>query len=243
MLKYFISFRQKNKIDEMLKNLINLFFPPVCNSCKKPLNTNELAICVRCRHEIPCTNHLLQKNNEARTKFEGKLPVEHVSAMTYYHKNGIMQHLIHQLKYKNQQIIGSVLGDWYTSSLVEDPTLKTVDVIIPVPLHQKRLKERGYNQVTTFSKAIAAGLEIPLEEKLLIRSQYATTQSKKNSAERNATQENPFTITDGAKYEGKHFLLIDDVLTTGATLEACGKALLQIPNSKVSIITIAFSHS
>ena len=223
--------------------MLNLFYPPVCTSCKKPLNTSELAICIRCRHEIPLTNHLKQNNNEARTKFDGKIPVEHVSAMAYYHKNGIMQHLIHQLKYKNQPIIGKILGDWYANDLLENTTLKNIDGIIPVPLHPKRQKERGYNQVVPFCEGIAEGLNLPIFRDILIREEYAVTQSKKNSAERNLVPENTFSIQNGAQHEGIHFLLVDDVLTTGATLETCGRALLQIPNCKISIITIAFSHS
>lgn len=227
----------------MLKNLMNLFFPLVCNGCQKILSTNEISICVTCRHEIPLTNHLKQKDNEAYNKFNGKLPVEHVSAMMYYHKRGIVQQLIHNLKYKNQQNIGTILGDWHVEDLKENDILKSVDYIIPVPLHSKRLKKRGYNQVTTFCQRISNGMQIPLNESILYRNEYAVTQSKKSLSERNSVANTTFDVRFNDSHHHKHFLLIDDVLTTGATLEACGKALLTIPNAKISIVTMAFSHS
>jgi len=227
----------------MLKNLMNLFFPLVCNGCQKMLTTNEIGICVTCRHEIPLTNHLEQKNNEAYNKFNGKLPVEHVSAMMYYHKRGIVQQLIHNLKYKSQQNIGTILGDWHVENLKENDILKSVDYIIPVPLHKKRLHKRGYNQVTTFCERISDGMQIPLDENILYRNDYAITQSKKNLTDRNLVASTTFNVHFNEAHHDKHFLLIDDVLTTGATLEACGKALLTIPNAKISIVTIAFSHS
>jgi ComF family protein len=227
----------------MLKNLLNLFYPLVCNGCQKMLNTNEISVCIACRHEIPLTNHLLQKDNEAYKKFNGRIPVEHVSAMLYYHKKGIAQQLIHNLKYKNQQEIGSFLGNWYAEDLKENEIIKTVNYIIPVPLHRKRLKQRGYNQVTTFCESISRALNIPFDETVLYRSEYAVTQSKKGLADRNLVSETTFDVIFNENHHSNHFLLIDDVLTTGATLEACGRALLKIPNAKISIVTIAFSHS
>jgi len=243
MLKYFISFREKNKIDEMLKNLLNLFYPLVCNGCKKMLNTNETTVCLVCRHKIPLTNHLLQKENEAYKKFNGKLSVEHVSAMMYYHKRGIVQQLIHNLKYNKQQEIGSLLGQWHVTNLQENEIIRSADFIIPVPLHKKRFKERGYNQVTAFCESISNGLNIPLNENILFRNEYTITQSKKGLIDRNTVSKTTFDVTFSEEHHDKHFLLIDDVLTTGATLEACGKALLTIPKAKISIVTMAFSHS
>ncbi|WP_317133522.1 ComF family protein [Flavobacterium humi] len=186
---------------------------------------------------------MLDIENEGFKRFYGRIPVAHSSAMLYYHKKGIVQQLIHNLKYKNHQEIGTLLGNWYAEDLKANLTLKDVDYIVPVPLHKKRLKERGYNQVTTFSKAISSGLGKKYDPFILIRKEYAATQSKKNLANRNSVSENTFGIQFSEIHHDKHFLLVDDVLTTGATLEACGKALLQIPGSKISIVTMAMSQS
>jgi ComF family protein len=227
----------------MLKYLLNLFYPRVCSGCSYILLESENQICTTCRHEIPLTNHLIFKENEAFKKFDGKIPTEFASSMLYYHKKGITQQLIHNLKYNHQQKIGTVLGEWYAEDLKNNAILQTVDYIIPVPLHRKRLKERGYNQITTFCNALSKNLNIAVKDNLLIRNQYTVTQSKKNLANRNILPENTFEVCFDNNHHNKHFLLIDDVLTTGATLENCGRAVLQIPGAKISIVTIAFSES
>lgn len=227
----------------MLKKLINIFFPPTCKGCSKPLLPHENLICLTCRHSLPMTNHLKYTENESFKKFYGRLPVEQSSAMLYYHKKGIVQQLIHQLKYKNCQKIGTLLGDWYAQELLLSQKFNNIDFIIPVPLHKKRQKERGYNQVTTFSEALAKGLAKKTNTTILTRKKYASTQAKKNLNYRNTFIENTFEANTEKQFHHKHFLLVDDVLTTGATLEACGKALLQIPGAKISIVTIAMSQS
>ncbi|WP_136667341.1 ComF family protein [Flavobacterium sp. H122] len=227
----------------MLKKLLNLFFPKVCEGCQNLLLERENIICLECRHNIPLTNHLNDSRNEAYKKFEGKIPIEHASAMMYYHKKGIGQHLIHNLKYKDKQEIGTVLGNWYSQDFSALEIIKTIDYIIPVPLHKKRLKERGYNQIDTFCQALSNELKIPLKNDILYRSEYAVTQSKKGLTERNKVSITTFDCHTNEDYSNKHFLLVDDVLTTGATLETCGKALLKFSGAKISIVTIGFSQS
>jgi ComF family protein len=227
----------------MLKKLLRLFFPEVCSGCATILLENENLICVACRHALPLTNHLLVYENEGFKKFYGRVLVEHVSSMLYYHKKGIVQQLIYNLKYRKQQTIGTVLGNWYVESLKDVEKLKDVDYIVPVPLHRKRLKERGYNQVSLFCESIARGLYKKYDASILFRNEYAVTQSKKNLIDRNSVSKSAFQVQFSDVHHGKHFLLIDDILTTGATLEACGKAILSIPNSKLSIVTIAMSQS
>lgn len=226
----------------MIKSLFNLFFPPACLGCSQFLSENEHIICTQCRHEIPLTNHHLDSENVAMMKLYGRLPVEHVSALMYFHKKGIVQELIHNLKYRGHQEIGTLIGNWYGNELKECAILKTIDAIIPIPLHPKRLHKRGYNQVSTFGLALSEQLNCPYDENLLKRVQHSKTQTFKNLLSRNEIKSHTFRIDTLEKYQNKHLLMIDDVMTTGATLEAAGKTLLEIPNVKISIVCMAMSE-
>ncbi len=225
----------------MLKNIINLFFPEICAACNAFLLQNETLICTECRHEIPRTNYYLEPKNEVYKKFYGRIPVEMALSLVYFKKNSRVQQLIHRLKYKGQEEIGTAFANWYSADLKSLEKFKTIDAIIPVPLHKTRLKERGYNQISSFGKAIATDLEIPFTDNILVRNVYTKAQAKKNLLARNNADSNIFDVTFAPENYNKHYLLIDDVVTTGATLELCAKALLKIPNTKISILTIAFT--
>ncbi len=227
----------------MFKSLVNLFFPPVCVGCHSFLLWNENEICTLCRHNIPLTNHHLNLENEAFKKFYGRIPVEYASALLYFHKRGIVQELIHNLKYKGQEEIGTVLGEWYAEDLKNFEIIRSVDEIIPVPLHKRKLRERGYNQVTNFGLSLSKNLNISYNPNLLVRNIYSKTQSKKNLLNRSDGIETIFDVIFTKKDHDKHFLLIDDVITTGSTLEACSHALLKIPGAKISIVCMAMAHS
>lgn len=227
----------------MFKNVLNVLFPKVCVGCNTFLLTNENVICTVCRHEIPLTNHYLNPENDAFKKFYGKIPLEFASTLVYFHKKGIVQELIHGLKYRGHEEIGSVLGHWHAEDLKTLPIVKTFDAIIPVPLHKRRQRKRGYNQVTTFGLALSDRLNIPYNPDLLQRIVYSKTQVTKNLLGRTEVVENIFEASFSEKDHNKHFLLIDDVMTTGSTLEGCGRALLKIPGAKISIVCMAMSHS
>ena len=227
----------------MFENLINVLFPKVCSGCSNHLLSNENVICTICRHEIPLTNHHLNPENEAIKKFYGKIPVEFASTLVYFHKKGIVQEMIHNLKYRGHEGIGAVLGEWQADTLKNLPVASTFDEIIPVPLHKKRLKERGYNQVSSFGLTLSEKLKINYNPNILSRNVYSKTQVRKNLLNRTEVLEHVFDVQFSEKEYNKHFLLIDDVLTTGSTLEACGRALLKIPGAKISIVCMAMSHS
>lgn len=225
----------------MLHALLNLFFPPVCAGCDNLLLQTEFVICSQCRHEIPLTYHHLQPQNEASTKFFGRIPVESVTTFAYFHKQGIVQKMIHKLKYRGQQDVGKALGYWFAENLKS--VCAHADAIIPVPLHPKKLRKRGYNQVDTFGQALSETLQIPVDATLLRRNFYSSTQTKKNLFARSEIRKDLFEADYTQAHHDKHFLLIDDVLTTGSTLEACSRALLKIPGARISIACLAFTHS
>lgn len=227
----------------MIKNLLNLLFPTACTGCSKTLLESEHLVCTHCRHDMPFTHHHLDENNETVKKFRGRLPLEHASSVVYFHKEGIVQELIHNLKYRGKEEIGTLIGQWYAQDIKDVEALKTVTEIVPVPLHKKRLRQRGYNQVAKFGKALAEGLGKDFNNDLLLRTMHSKTQTKKNLEARAEIISEAFDVKPTEADKGKHFLLVDDVITTGATLEACGKALLKIPGARVSIITMAYAHT
>lgn len=227
----------------VFNSIINLFFPKVCSGCRSVLMTNETVLCTNCRHELPLTQYHLDSENEAVKKFYGKVEIEHASALLYFIKKGIVQELIHNLKYKGHEEIGTVLGNWYAEDLKELKLETPFEVVIPVPLHPKKFKERGYNQVTAFAKAISKNLNLTFDDAVLYRKKYSKTQSKKNLLGRSENIESLFDVKFSEENHNKHFLIVDDVLTTGSTLEACAKALLKIPGAKISIVCMAMANS
>jgi ComF family protein len=226
----------------MLKSLVDLLFPKGCSGCNEILQEGEAVVCIACRHDIPFTRHHLNPDNETYRKFHARLPLQHASSLLYFQKEGMVQQLIHNLKYRGQKDVGKLMGEWYSYDLKDVSELKDVDFVIPVPLHIRKLRERGYNQVAGFGKTVAEGLNCTYSEDILQRVTYNKTQTKKNLADRAAIIGSAFDVVSAEMHQGKHFLLVDDVITTGATLEACGKALLKIPGAKLSIVTIAYAQ-
>ncbi len=234
MLKFF---------DEIQKNLLNALFPVFCNGCSNLLLKNENVLCTKCNHNLPLTHHHNIKETEIHKAFYGLIPFEFGASMLYFTKKGVSQNLMHNLKYRNRQEIGTYLGNLYAQELKNLEVFNDIDFIIPVPLHKKRFHERGYNQVTTFCKAIEKNLTIPTLYDVLIKTQHLKSQTNKSKEARVENNKNVFSIENQDKIEGKHILIIDDVFTTGATIEACAKEVLKIKNTKISILTIAYSQS
>lgn len=225
----------------MLVDIFNIFYPKLCIGCKELLLKNETLICVRCRHELPFLEHQIPLSE----KFYGRLNLEHISGILAFHKEGIVQKLIHDLKYKNREEIGLLIANLYRHEFVELQSKLKFDFIVPVPLHPKKKKQRGYNQLTTFGNQISKIIHIPMNENILIRNQHTETQTKKGLIGRTDLKENIFGLNPMAKIENmenKHFLIIDDVITTGTTLELCARAIQKIKNTRVSIIVMAASE-
>lgn len=226
---------------KILRDVFAVFFPEACLSCGEYLATHETVICLNCRHDLPLTNFSFEKDNLIEKSFYGRIPLEKATSLFYFFKKGNVQRLIHELKYNKQQQVGTFIGDWLGEQLVESGRFDTIDCIIPVPLHPKKLKKRGYNQVTTFGESLSKKMVIPYLENILIRVSSTKTQTKKMRLERWKNVQELFHVQNNAALENKHILLIDDVITTGATLEACYDALSQTKNLKISIACMAYT--
>ena len=222
-------------------NIKSLFFPEICLSCNNFLITGEKTICTSCRHHLPLTNFHEMKDNPARKIFYGRVQIESASAFLWFEKNSMVQQLIHALKYNGHQEIGTMLGEWYGSELSEITSYSKIDLVIPVPLHPKKMRKRKYNQVSGFGRSIANKLGATYVENILLQSKNTDSQTKKKRVDRWFDKKDSYTIKKGADFENQHIVLVDDILTTGATLEACIKTLQNYQNCKVSIITMAIT--
>ena len=185
----------------------------------------------------------MQKENAFTERFWGRISLHTGTSLYYFSKGGRTQKLIHHLKYHNKQNIGVKLGNLLGGFLSEAPLYQDVDLIIPVPLHAKRERFRGYNQSDLFAKGLSEAMQIQWQKNILVRNQMTDTQTKKSRIDRFKNVENAFSVVQPQAIQNKHILIVDDVLTTGATLEACANQILKIPGTTVSLATIAFAEN
>lgn len=224
-----------------LDSVLGLFFPELCLACQQAPAPADGILCVRCQYYITPTNYHLQTPNPVLERFLGRVELEHACTGFLFTKGGSLQQLIHELKYNHQPQVGIELGQKCGKLLENTIPYTSVDCIIPVPLHPKKFQQRGYNQAALFAQGIADILQKPCLEEHLIRAKYTATQTKKSRLERLANVENAFSVQQKEQLQHLHILLVDDVITTGATLEACAQQLLAIEGVKVSIAAIALA--
>ena len=225
-----------------LADFAGLLFPELCPACGESLMAGEDTICTDCRFTLPFTNFHLQPDNIVARQFWGKVELQGAYALYYFAKGGKVQNLMHHFKYKGMQQIGVLLGNMAGEQLVKSTVFSSVDMIIPVPLHKKRLKERGYNQSTCFANGLAQKLNALVDDDNLVRVKSTETQTHKSRFSRFENMLEVFKVINPERLIGKHVLLVDDVITTGSTLEACSLQLLKIEGLKLSIATIAYAE-
>lgn len=222
-----------------INDFFSLVYPRICAACGNSLWSHETVICTSCDFRLPRTNFHLLSDNPVSDVFRGRADIYSASAYLFFHKGSRVQQLVHQLKYKGRKDVGIFLGRLYGQSLIQSPFFNDLDLIIPVPLHPKKLMKRGYNQSDQFGLGLSESMKIPMNNQLLIRSRSTETQTKKTRFRRWENVNNIFIVKDYECMTGKKILLIDDVITTGATLESCILTLSQIPDIRISIASIA----
>lgn len=222
-------------------SLIHLLYPHCCNGCGSDLLDKDQLICLSCRASLPRTSFASFHNNPIEKIFYGRLHVLAAHSEFYFMKNEIVQRLLHQLKYKGNHEIGEYLGNLTAESLVKSRRFSQIDCIIPLPLHPKKEFERGYNQASCISKGIATVMNIPVMEKNVVRKYATQTQTRKNRTERWENVSESFHVEEPEALYGKHVLLVDDVITTGASIEACGSKILGIKGTSISVTSLAYA--
>src|ERR1043165_6304060 len=215
---------------EALQSASHLLFPRLCEGCRQPLILQEDTLCMSCTFQLPQTEFYDKPDNEAAIRIAGRIPYQHATAFAYFTTDGLLQHLLHRLKYSGRKSIGIFLGRQAGYALKPLPWIASVDAIVPVPLHPRKESTRGYNQSELIARGMSEVLGISTPEHTLVRVRNTVSQTKTRSREERVTNmKDAFAVHSKAMLADKHVLLVDDVLTTGATLESASQALMQVP--------------
>ncbi|TAE00474.1 MAG: ComF family protein [Bacteroidetes bacterium] len=221
----------------IFQDFLTLLFPNCCAGCQKALEKNEELICVECRANLPKTNFHQYGDQRVAQKFIGKISLRNAFAYLQFNKEGITQSILHELKYKNNQEVGELLARYFAQEIKE--LVSEIEFIVPVPLHHSKKLQRGYNQCDPIAKGFSQILEVPFAPDALIRNKATISQTRKSRSERQENVSNIFSVSDANIFKDKHILLVDDVLTTGATLEACAIPILEANCASLTIAVLA----
>jgi len=225
-----------------VNDVLNLFFPNVCQACGDALGRQEKIMCISCQVKLPKTGFHLHEDNPVSRVFWGRVNLNAATSFLFFNKGGNVQELIHALKYKNKKEVGVLLGELFGYELNQSPLFKNIDLIIPVPLHPRKYRKRGFNQSETIATGISRAIKAAVDFNNFIRLVNTDSQTRKSRYNRWENVKGVFGIRDEETLQNKHILLVDDVLTTGATLEACAATLLELENTKVSVATLAYAQ-
>lgn len=228
-------------INNALYDLLHLLYPHHCQGCGTDLAGSDNLLCLRCLNELPVTGFAPHAGNPVEKYFWGRIPLFAAHSEFYFSKAALIQELIHQLKYKGNTLIGEYLGELTGISLLHSGRFSDVDSLVPLPLYPDREHKRGYNQAAVICKGIAAALNIPVLYNEVIRRHPTETQTRKQRSARWENVQDSFLLKNPAALSNKKLLLVDDVVTTGATLEACGRVMLQAPGTQLGLVTLALA--
>jgi ComF family protein len=221
--------------------ILSLLLPRTCPACSRILKDWEECLCLVCLGKLPVTRFHEESGNKMAEMFWGRVRLQQATAWFYFRKGSIYQDALHKLKYNDRPDIGFLLGRQYGYELNQSRVFIKPDLMVPVPLNPKKLRLRGYNQSDAIAKGLSAGLKISMDQTVLTRPMQTATQTRKSRYDRYLNVSGKFRVADPALLENKHILIIDDVITTGATLEACAEELLKIPGVTVSVAALAWA--
>jgi ComF family protein len=226
------------RISTYTKDFLHLFFPNFCQGCGSDVVEDKQLLCLQCVAKLPETNFFNALGNPVEKAFYGRLQLHAAGAAFYFTKDSLMQHLVSQLKYHGNKRIGQYLGKMTGQALMESSRFEEIDCIIPLPLNERKLQKRGYNQAAVIAEGIASIIHKPVFINAVERKLFTETQTKKDRIHRWQTMQQVFELGNASILINKHVLLVDDIITTGATLEACGSELLKVPGVKLSIAAV-----
>lgn len=230
-----------NVVYQYLKDFFNLFYPSICYACGNHLYDGEEQICVSCRMTLPYTFDENERINKSTKVFDGRVRISGASSLFYFKKKSRVQNLLHYLKYKGSEEVGLVLGIIHGEQLNNSNIFNDIDLILPVPLHPNKLKKRGYNQSALLSKGYSESMNVKFSENILIRVKNTSTQTRKSRFERYENMNEVFDCKNVDQILNKNILLVDDVITTGSTIEACAIVLLNAGCAKVFVASVAIA--
>jgi len=225
-----------------LNGIIHLFFPRTCQACGHVLYAQEEILCMKCLFRLPKTNFHLHEENPVSRVFWGRVNLHAATSFLFFSKGGKVQRLMHNLKYRGKKRVGLYLGKLYGNDLKKSELFKTVEVVIPVPMHPVKQHKRGFNQSALIAQGIAESMSIEVQTDNLIKTINTSSQTKKSRYNRWKNVKDVFQIKDEKSLEDKHILLVDDVITTGATIEACAQRLTNVSGTKVSVASLAYAQ-
>ncbi len=225
----------------ILSPLVHLFYPHVCAGCGSDLVNDDNLLCLKCINDLPHTNFAMHANNPVEKIFWGRLAITAAMSEFYFTKETLIQTLIHEFKYKGNKDLGLYIGAMMGKSLLNSLRFSKIDALVPLPLFADKEFKRGFNQATILCNGIGEILNLPVIKNNIVRKRFTETQTKKHRTERWQNVEGSFEINSIKELKGKHILLVDDVVTTGATLEACGAEILNIEGTQLSIATLALA--
>lgn len=228
-------------IKHVISDAFRLFFPHYCLGCGSDLLADTNLLCMHCISVLPHTGYETKENNPVENIFRGRVNLRAASSQFYFSKGRLVQALIHQLKYKGNITVGEWMGSMMGKALLESGRFSNIDYLVPLPLYADKEFKRGFNQAEVICRGMTQVMQIPLLNKQVIRQRPTETQTKKHRAERWSNVEGSFAVKNPPVLHGKNILLVDDVITTGATLEACTQCLLQVPGIQVSVATVAIA--